>query len=72
MYLVHIYICVCYTGDGSEADNLLLEKEREEDKGSEEAYQWLFDAVSGKQGQGLKKKDEKENSNSNSNTNEKI
>lgn len=49
---MYIYVCcVRCVGDGSEADNLLLEKEREEDKGSEEAYQWLFDAVSGKQGQ---------------------
>ena len=47
---------------------MLLEKEREEDKGSEEAYQWLFDAVSGKQGgQGLKKKDDNEKENLNSN-----
>lgn len=47
-----------WLGDGSDADNLLLEKVREEDKGSEEAYKWLFDAVS--LGQNIKKKDEKD------------
>lgn len=65
---VGVCVWLCYSGDGSDADNLLLEKEREEDKGSEEAYQWLFDAVSGKGGgQGLKKKNENENENLNSN-----
>ena len=83
--LVCVYVCLyvfcdfivmtvlSYLGDGSDADNLLLEKEREEDKGCEEAYQWLFDAVSGKQGgQGLKKKNDNDNDNLNSNSNEKL
>ena len=46
---------------GSDSDKLLLEKEgEEEDRGNEEAYKWLIDAVS--LGQGLKKKDEKDDS----------
>ena len=44
---------------GSDSDKLRLEKEgEEEDRGNEEAYKWLIDAVS--LGQGLKKKDEKD------------
>lgn len=47
--------------DGNENDKLRLEKEgEEEDKGNEEAYKWLIDAVS--IGQGLRKKEEKEDS----------
>ena len=43
-------------------NEILSELEREEDKGNEEAYKWLFDAVS--LGQGMKKKDDREEASS--------